>query len=283
LKIKAALLEGAQYLTGATGTPNLDAELLLGELVGLDRAGLILKGQEELSEEDWAQYWEQLEKRRRGCPVQYLVREQEFMGLPFYVDERVLIPRPDTELLVEVVIEAMKVVDRPRILDLCTGSGAVAVSLAHYLKCGIVIGTDISPDALEVAQHNAEKNGVSERIHWHVGDLLEALPPGTEKLDAVVSNPPYIQSAVIPTLDVNVREYEPRLALDGGSDGLDCYRRIVNGAAGWLKPGGLLALEIGYDQRNDLLTLIETTGLYGCTECRQDLAGHDRVILAWRL
>ncbi len=280
MRIKEALREGATRLSGATPTPNLDAELVLCWLYDWDRIQIILKSDMEMQEDDAIRYSELIDQRRDGKPVQYIVRKQEFMGLPFYVDERVLIPRGDTEVLVEAVIERVKTVSAPRILDVCTGSGAIAASLAHFLETAEVVGTDVSEDALDVARTNGRNLRVSPRVSWIHGNLYEALGDDTTAFDVIVSNPPYIATAVIEGLEPNVRDYEPKGALDGGVEGTDFYPVLIAGSVCRLKPLGILALEIGWDQGPSVMDMIRRNGHFQEPELIKDLGGHDRVILA---
>ncbi len=282
MKIREALREAALRLTGATPTPNLDAELILCWIYEWDRIQIILKSDMEMQEDDEIRYAEFIEQRRAGKPVQYIVCSQEFMGLPFYVDERVLIPRGDTEILVEEVLKRIKAVHAPRILDVCTGSGAIAVSLARFIEGAEVVGTDISEAALEVAKENGRALKVSERVRWLKGDLYEALGDDTAPFDVIISNPPYIAPSVIEELEPNVRDYEPRGALDGGADGLAFYPVLVLGSICRLKPNGLLAFEIGWDQGAAVSELIRNTGSFLEPEVIKDLAGKDRVVLAFK-
>ena len=198
------------------------------------------------------------------------------MKLNFYVDENVLIPRPDTEVLVEEVMKIAKKIKAKKILDLCTGSGAIAVSLAKYLENTQLTALDISGKALDIAIANAKNNQVQDKITFVESNLFENL--GQEKYDMIVSNPPYIRRKEIETLDKEVRK-EPRLALDGGEDGLDFYREIIHKGYEYLKYGGYICLEIGYDQKEEVMQLIEAEKQYSGTYCKKDLYDHDRVIV----
>lgn len=280
MKIKEALREGALRLSGATPTPNLDAELILCWLYNWDRIQIILKSETVMQNDDEIRYSELIDERRDGKPVQYIVRQQEFMGMPLYVDERVLIPRGDTEILVETVLSRIKGLPDPRILDVCTGSGAIAISLARLIETATVVGTDVSEDALEVAHTNGKNLRVDHRVTWIPGSLYEALGDDTTPFDAIVSNPPYIETAVIEELAPNVRDYEPRGALDGGETGLDFYPVLIAGSVCRLKSQGILALEIGWNQGVAVAELIRSNGQFEEPEVIKDLAGHDRVVLA---
>lgn len=280
MKVRDALLAAASQLTGKSGTPNLDAELILCWLKDWDRLQTILRAEEALAEDDEMRYDEAIAQRRAGKPVQYIIGTQEFMGLLFCVDERVLIPRPDTETLVEAVLNKLKDTPSPSVLDLCTGSGAIAISLAYGLNGARVTGTDISEDALEVARENGRRLVPGHEPVWRKGDLFEALEPEAGPYDAIVSNPPYIPPAEIQRLEANVRDYEPWGALDGGQDGLIFYPPLIAGAGSRLKPGGILALEIGWDQGEQVMAMVREDRRFAEPVLLQDLAGKDRVVLA---
>ncbi len=282
MKIKDALREAALSLTGSTPTPNLDAELILCWLYEWDRIQIILKSDNAMQEDDEIRYSELIDQRKAGKPVQYIVRSQEFMGLPFYVDERVLIPRGDTEILVEAVLDSIKAVQTPRLLDVCTGSGAIGISLARLRTDAEIVATDISEGALEVAEMNARSLKVSDRVSLLRGNLYEALGDDITPFDAIVSNPPYIAEAVIGELEPNVRDYEPKGALDGGVSGLDFYPVLIAGSICRLKPGGILAFEIGWDQAEAVMAMLRESSSFHEPELIKDLAGKDRVVLAVR-
>ena len=250
--------------------PGIDALLLLQFVCGITRAQYYAVREDQMPEEEFDRYMELVRRRAGRIPLQQLTGEQQFMGLPFHVSEDVLTPRQDTEILVE---EALKRA-RPgaKILDLCTGSGCILISL---LKLGPDLegtGSDLSGKALDIAAGNAEMNKVKASF---VQSNLFARIPGT--FDMIVSNPPYIVSSVIGSLMEEVRDHEPLMALDGGTDGLDFYRRIVPESVDYLNPGGWLIVEIGYDQKESVRELFTRYGFTGI-ECRQDLAGLDRVI-----
>ena len=250
----------------------LDARLLLEEICGTDRNTLLVHGGREVTEEERAQYKEMLEKRSAHIPLQQIIGRQSFMGLDFYVDENVLIPRQDTELLVEEALQELH--DGMRILDLCTGSGCILLSLLKYSNDCEGIGADISEDALKVAERNRVQLGLENAAFVKSG-LFEAVEG---KFDMLVSNPPYICSDVIDTLMPEVREHEPRLALDGSADGLRFYRRILADCGAYLKPGGMLFFEIGYDQGEAVKRLMEENGFLE-VEVKKDYGGLDRVVL----
>lgn len=266
-----AFLMGMQKLKEAQiGEAQLDARLLLEEVCGTDHNTLLCHGDREVSEAEEEQYRKALEQRAVHVPLQHLLGYQDFMGLRFQVNEYVLIPRQDTEILVE---EAMRYLhDGMRILDLCTGSGCILLSLLHYSNDCEGVGVDISQEALQVAVQNAELLGI--RADFLKSDLYEKV---TGKFDLLVSNPPYIERAVIPTLMEEVREYDPYIALDGGEDGLDFYRRIIGGAQDYLKRGGQILMEIGSGQAKAVSELLREAGFKEIDVCR-DFAGLDRVV-----
>ena len=213
---------------------------------------------------------------RAGVPLEHITHQREFMKLNFYINENVLIPRQDTEILVEEVINIAKRIKNPKILDLCTGSGAIAVSLAKYLTESEITATDISNKALEIAKKNAKINEVENRITFISSDLFTNI--SEEKYDIIVSNPPYIKRNVIETLDEQVRK-EPYMALDGGLDGLDFYRKIIKNSYEYLKYHGFLCLEIGFDQKIDVIELIENEEKFENTYSKKDLFDNDRIII----
>ncbi len=257
----------------------LDARLLLEWCCGTDRNTLLVHGDHVVSAEEYDGYRQAVERRSRRIPLQYITGEQEFMGLTFEVNTNVLIPRQDTEILVEEVLKNLH--DGMHILDLCTGSGCILVSLLQYSNDSTGIGTDYSEPALQVARQNAERilgKSAAEkgRALFRQGDLFQAIDK-EEKFDLIVSNPPYIRTDIIKTLMPEVRDYEPILALDGREDGLFFFRRIIEQAGAHLYGGGMLFLEIGYDQGEDVSRLLRETG-YTDVEIYKDYAGNDRVV-----
>jgi release factor glutamine methyltransferase len=252
----------------------LDAEILLLHVLDENKAWLIAHAEEELLEAQAAHFLELIERRFRGEPIQYITGVTEFYGLPFAVRPDVLIPRPETEHLVEKAIELTRSFTKPRIVDVGTGSGAIAVSLAHQLQEVKIAAIDVSAAALDVARRNAEGSRVADRIRFLQGDLLE--PVQGEQFDIVVSNPPYIATIDRDSLAAEVRDYEPALALFAGADGLDIYRRLIPAAYPLLAPGGLLVLEIGQGQSEAVGDLLEGAG-FGQIEFVADLQGIPRV------
>ena len=250
----------------------LDAELLLGEVLQLDRVGLYLNFDRPLTADELTRYRERVARRARREPLHYILGKAEFWSLPFRVGPEVLVPRADTEVLVEEALE--RIGKGARILDVGTGSGAIAVALAHERPEAAVVAVDISTEALAVAQENARANGVAGRIRFLPGDL-QALPG--EEFDLVVSNPPYIPGGELADLMPEVRDFEPRLALDGGRDGLDSYRQLARQAPQLLRPEGWLLVEVGAGQAAAVQELLAAAGL-GEIFCRDDYAGVPRVV-----
>lgn len=257
-------------------TGRLDAELLLARVLQVDRIGLILHAERPLSPGELGSFRELFKRRRSGEPVAYLLGEREFYGISLRVDARVLIPRPDSERLVEVALERT----RPRsmlgsALDLCTGSGCVAIAFARTRPTWSVTASDVSPAALEVARDNAHRTGAIRNLRLLEGSLFA--PVVGERFDLITANPPYIPSAELASLPPDVRDFEPRLALDGGADGLDFVRRIAEQARQAMHPGALLALEIGADQGAAASAVLREHG-FAAVELARDLAGRDRVV-----
>ncbi len=249
---------------------SLDAWYLLEWCAGLTRAQYYTYPDEELPKSQAKRYFAYIGRRSRRIPLQHIIGEQEFMGLTFRVDEHVLIPRQDTEVLVEEGLKNLE--DGMRVLDLCTGSGCIIISLEKLSKkAGIFVGTDISEKALDKARENAELNGV--KAEFLKSDLFEKIEG---RFDMILSNPPYIRSSEIEELQEEVRAHDPRIALDGGRDGLFFYRKIVDESRAYLNHGGRLMLEIGCDQGAAVLSMLEEAGFRGVS-VKKDLAGLDRV------
>jgi release factor glutamine methyltransferase len=252
----------------------LDAETLLLHVLDKNRAWLLAHPEEEISDHQAARYSRLVERRYAGEPMQYITGRQEFYGLPFRVTPNVLIPRVETEHLVEKVLSLSSGFDRLRIVDVGTGSGAIAVALAHLLPRGEITALDISLAALEQARANAEQNGVAGRVRLVRSDLLAEV--ASQKFEVVVSNPPYVATRDRESLSVEVREHEPELALFAGTDGLDVYRRLIPAAFAVLESGGFLAMEIGYGQSPAIAELMAPAGFEGI-EFVPDLQGIARV------
>lgn len=260
--------------------PFLDVQLILSYLLKKDKIYLHLHRKDELDENTANKFYEMAEKRNEGYPLQYMTNSQEFMGLSFYVQEGVLVPRPDTEILVEKIINIVNNSDYKnkaiKILDIGTGSGAIGVSLGYYLKNSTITAMDISDIAIETTQTNIRKFGL-ENVKTLKGDIFK-YNFKNEKFDIVVSNPPYIEKEIIGILPVEVSVYEPKLALDGGIDGLDYYRRIVNVFEKIHEDDAILSVEIGYNQKDAVSEIFNKVNIFKKIECDKDLGGNDRVM-----
>lgn len=276
-------------------TPASDSGVILCHLLNCDRAYLFSHSERILTSEELQVLSDMLAKRLEGMPVQYIIGHREFMSLDFMVTPAVMVPRHETELLVEKVIayvksRELKTNDIINILDIGTGSGCIAVSLARYLPLVYVTATDISEDALAVAENNAQKHGVSDRIKFLCGSLFEALNNdrnvdcehlqgiSTSRFNVIVSNPPYIETDLIKELFNEVKDYEPVIALDGGKDGLSFYRAIIEKAPEYLSDNGLLAFETGYCQAAEVAGILQKTVGFNNIEIIKDLQGIERVV-----
>ena len=265
MTIKQALIKAVTVLKlEKISTPKLKARLILQYVLKKPRQYLIVYDNQKLTDKEEQEYLKYIELLTQGEPIEHITHQKEFMKLNFYVDENVLIPRQDTEIRAK------------KILDLCTGSGAIAVSLTKYLENVQLTALDISGKALDIAIANAKNNHVQDKITFVESNLFQDL--GQEKYDIIVSNPPYIKRKDMETLDREVKK-EPKLALDGGEDGLDFYRDISNKAYEYLKYGGYICLEIGYDQKEEVMQIIKDKKQYKGTYCKKDLYNHDRVIV----
>ncbi len=265
------------------GVANAEREtLLLAEAAfGLARGGLSLIEADEAPEPSLARYEAMVERRLAGEPVARIIGRWEFYGLDFELGPDTLVPRPETELLVDIGLAFMKRTGGTRLLDLGTGTGAIAISLLVERPHASGVATDLSAGALAVARGNAARLGVLGRLELRQGSWFEAVEPGTS-YDLIVSNPPYIETTTIGTLQMEVREHDPLLALDGGPDGLDPYRVIAAGAGEFLRPGGMLAVEIGHEQGESVAALFGEAG-FGEVAIRKDLSGLDRVVMSHHL
>lgn len=255
-------------------TPRLDAEILLAHAMKIDRLQLYLAFEDDVDKDGELYYRSMIEERLAYRPVSYLIGNKEFMSLDFIVNENCLIPRPETETLVETVCRLGKA--GSRVLELGTGSGAIAISFAKYNPDWYVVATDLSMEAILVAQENARLHDVIDRISFLQGDLFIAFSRHSE-FDWVVSNPPYIPTRDLADLPAGIRQYEPIVALDGGTDGLSVIRRIIAEAYTVLKPGGQLAMEIGYGQSDEVQNLAYETGKYSDFSIIEDYSGIPRV------
>ena len=277
-------LKWGQASLGMIENGRNEARIIMSYATGLSDSEMITRGKELMREDDFHEYEKRISARIEGMPLQYIVGIQEFMGLPFRVNKNVLIPRLDTEIVVEKVLSEIKKrgYKAPKILDMCTGSGAIGVSIAHKIEDAQLTMTDASDEALHTAMGNAGINKVNRRCMFLVGDMFNAISEDA-MYDVIVCNPPYIPTKEIEKLSVEVKKHEPIQALDGGEDGLDYYRILADEASAHIKTGGILALEIGHDQADAVMELLEKAGTYKTIESFKDLAGMDRVIIAERV
>ncbi|HWX76223.1 MAG TPA: peptide chain release factor N(5)-glutamine methyltransferase [Candidatus Acidoferrales bacterium] len=280
--VRRALLDGAQFLRDAgIESARLDAEVLLGYVLNAERTDIYLGMESTCNDNDEKGFRELLMRRAKGEPIAYITGRKEFWSLDFVVTPDVLIPRPETELLVELSLENAMIAparDSLKIFDIGTGSGVIAVTLAKELRAARIWAVDASATALNVAVVNARRHGVADRIQFLHGDLFDPIADLGHSFDLIVSNPPYVSSQGIPKLARYIRDWEPKMALDGGPDGLDCYRRIVDRAHKYLAPEGRVLLEIGEDQSKALAELFARVGGFEAATIYQDYAGKDRVI-----
>ena len=257
---------------------SMKVKMILSDTLNKEKEYLLVHDQDELDEDVLKVFDERLNKLISGKPIQYILNKQDFMGLHFYVDENVLIPQPDTENLVEEVIKISKTLkmskEHLKVLDMCTGSGAIAVSLSKYVDKALIYASDISINALDVAKKNAKSNSLD--ITFIHSDLFNDIEISNQ-FDIIVSNPPYIETEVIKSLSKEVQE-EPIIALDGGKDGLDFYREIIKCAKEYLIKDGYLVLEIGYDQKDSVIKLLQDND-YKNIYSKKDLSGNDRVVV----
>lgn len=272
MKIKEILLKSNNLLKENNIEDfNIKTRLLLSYLLNKNKEYLIIHDEEEIPKEIEGKFFSCLEKLKNNHPIQYIIKKQEFMGFEFFVNENVLIPQPDTEILVEEIL--MLINEGNKILDLCTGSGAIGISIAKLKENVQIYLSDISEKALEVAKKNSEKLDVKTNIIK--SNLFENI---NEKFDIIVSNPPYIETEVIKTLHKEVQK-EPILALDGGNDGLDFYRQIAKDAKNYLIENGIIALEIGYNQKLAVIKILEKEG-YQNIYSKEDYGNNDRIVVA---
>lgn len=274
MNIKDLLIFGTKYLKDNNiDEANLKCKILLTSILKVSKEYLIIHDTEVLSENIVSEFKNKIEEIKSGKPLQYITNKQEFMGLNFYVNENVLIPQPDTEILVEEVINKMKQNVSLTVLDLCTGSGAIAISIAKNIDKLMVSASDISDKALEIAKKNAEANNV--QVNFILSDMFENI---NAKFDCIVSNPPYIEDCIIKTLPKEVQN-EPYIALAGGEDGLKFYRIIAENAKKFLNDNGFVAVEIGYNQKDKVIQIFENEG-YKNIYSKKDFGGNDRIVIA---
>lgn len=277
MNIKQALEEARNILKSNNfEDSNIIAKELLSYVLKKDRVYLTINSDTALTDTEYAEFIKYIEQIIDGKPLQYITQKQEFMGMKFFVNEDVLIPQPDTEILVETVLDICKKYDKQslRMLDLCTGSGAIAISLSKILNTQ-VFASDVSTKALKVAEKNNVMNNT--KVEFIESNLFEKI--NGEKFDIIVSNPPYIKNEEIKSLSKQVQN-EPYIALAGGEDGLDFYRKIIDEAYKYINKNGYLCLEIGYDQKEDLIKLIKQNENYEYENCIKDLSNNDRCIIA---
>lgn len=277
----------AFFARKSVDSSRLSAELLLGHVLNLPRIKLYTDYERLLSDDELASFRDLVKRAGEQEPIAYLTGKAHFFSLEFEVNRDVLIPRPDTETLVENVLQMARMqsgMETPRVLDLCTGSGCIAVAIAKQLKTAQVLAVDISPEAVAVARRNVEKHGLSERVTVEQGDLYEPLSRivDARPFDLLVANPPYIASAEVAKLDRSVRDYEPLGALDGGEDGLTLHRRILQQARDRLLPGGRVYMEIAYNQAQAAAALFQPYPDFTQVQVLKDFGGNDRVVTARR-
>lgn len=275
----AEVLKQASTQLRDASVPNdlLDAQTLLAHALGQDRTYLVINFNQQLSDELLSQYQALIKRRAAGEPLQYIVGKQAFFGLDFEVTPDVLIPRPETELIVEETLRLVADLIQPVIIDVGTGSGCIAVTLARELEDARVIAVDISPAALAVARRNAVRNGVEDRIEFLESDLLRGVNPSS-KADFILSNPPYVAAAELPALQREVRDWEPHVALTDFADGLRFYRRLLAEAPSYLKPGGYLIFEMGYQQAETIKASVDRS-VWCDPRALQDLQGIERTLV----
>lgn len=278
MNFKELLNYGKMYLNeNSISDSILISKMLIEYVFNIEKEKLILFYDKEIDDTNNIETYKALLKKIvQGLPIQYITNKQEFMKLNFYVDENVLIPQPDTEILVEELIDEYKT-KKCKILDLCTGSGAIAISLAKYIKNAQIVATDISDKAIQIAKLNAERNLVHKKIKFIESNMFENIDD--EDFDIIVSNPPYIKTDEIKDLDIQVKN-EPYIALDGGQDGLKFYKIIIENAYRYVNNNGKLFLEIGFDQKEDIINLLKKNVHYDKTYSKKDLGGNDRIIVS---
>jgi release factor glutamine methyltransferase len=280
VSVKQALSRAARRL-GAVGipSPRLDAEILLAETLGCTREHLYGESERALTAEEWERFQGFVERRKKREPVAYVVGHRGFRTIDLQLNENTLIPRPETETLVEVALEelARSGQKEPRVLDVGTGSGAIALAIAAEHPTARIVATEVHPAPLEMARLNAVRLGLQRRISFAVSDVYEDLPPGA-RFDLIVSNPPYVTTQALRRLSVDVRGYEPHVALLGGAHGMDFYERIIPGAPPFLEPGGMLAVEISETKLVEVLSLFVETRRFEDIDVRNDLGGSPRVV-----
>jgi release factor glutamine methyltransferase len=281
MTIAEAWMAGREHLIAlGIDEAGITAEVLLRHVLALDRSALYLSWSKPIDDEAWRRFQHLLEERARGRPVAYITGHREFLGLDFIVDERVLIPRPETEVLVETVLDVVREVASPAIADVGTGSGAIAVSVAALRPDAAVVATDLSADALEVARANAVRHGVADRIRFLQGDLLAPLRVADARLDVLACNPPYVAAEAAANLPREIREFEPAMAVvtPGPADAI--HAQLIHGAPEVLAPEGWLAVEVAAGQAPRIVELLHRSGRFEIPRIRRDGLGWDRVVAA---
>ena len=278
LKIKELINYGKKLLKeNEVQEGNIIAKVLAEYILQMDRMQIVINEEKEIGEQEKTRYYLALIEIIQGMPIQYITNKQEFMNLEFYVDENVLIPQPDTEILVEEVIKiAKQKKENIQILDICTGSGATGISLGKNLQNAHITMSDISKKALKIAKQNSEKNIEANKVEFIQSNMFENI---TKKYDIIVSNPPYIKRDIIKLLPENVKK-EPKIALDGGKDGLNFYKILANESYKFLNNEGYLCMEIGYDQKETVINILKTTKKYKEVYSKKDLSNNDRIVIA---
>lgn len=259
-------------------TARLDSQLILGKVLNKDKIYLMINSNKEVEKEKEEEFLNLINKRMENMPVRYILEEVDFMGLDFYIEEGVLIPRSDTEVLVEEVLKIIEEDEKLYVCDLCSGSGAIGISLAYYRKNIMVDLIDFYEKPEKISKKNIIKNNLENQVKFIKSDLLKEPIKELKKYDIIVSNPPYIKEDIIETLMDDVKNYEPRSALSGGDSGLIFYERIVEESKKVLKENGILAFEIGYDQGDSVSNIMKNNG-YIDIKVVKDLAGLDRVVI----
>ncbi|PKM50860.1 MAG: peptide chain release factor N(5)-glutamine methyltransferase [Firmicutes bacterium HGW-Firmicutes-7] len=279
--INHVLQEGTNLLKAESKeNAQLDARLLLSNILNYNRVELIINKDKEIDKIVYDEYMSAIKSRVKGVPLQHITCEQEFMGLPFKVNAYTLIPRRETEELVELALSLLDKDHNQLIMDIGTGSGCIPISLASYNEKVNCIGIDLSQEALKVAKLNGQINAVADRITWIISNLFNSIGEEyVETVDMLISNPPYIKTEDINSLMTEVRDFEPHMALDGGKDGLDFYRVICRNSKKYLKCGGFIIFEIGYDQKNAVISLLEKNDFIDI-QYKKDLSGKDRIVYA---
>ncbi len=281
MKISDALKQGLDILSkgkSEINMPLLDAQIILCHVTDRDKAYLIAHGDETLSKLERGEFFDYINKRASGCPIAYITGRKEFMGIEFFVDENVLIPRDDTEILVNCVLDIAKQYKNPKILNIGTGSGCIEVAIAHYNKNAEITGIEKYDSAIDIAQKNIGRYSLGEKIRLIKSDMLDGLD-NSNRFDIICSNPPYITKDEMEILSVDVKEFEPNTALYGGEDGLDFYKIIADQAKKYLAANGFLAVEIGYMQKESVCDIFIKNG-YKNIACHKDLSNYDRAITA---